>query len=1193
MYAFFWAGSTDRPDPTGFIIPDENGLIQPLKAYSNQNLVLKLPDGKTLKDIRWLAVWCRKFRANFGDIYVDSKTELPKSAKIGPLTHTAHGVSSEPIMVMDAQTFIVPNFKYDGQGPAAYWWVSSGSQQNGLGTQLTDEKNSEAPLKRYNGKTVVISLPDDKTIYDYDWFGVWCEEFSVDFGHVRIPHDIRVPPSLHLLGVKSENKLNCEILQDGLGLELRWVMDGGDTVMQLVGRIGDGDYMAFGLSKDDSRTEMVNADVIVTWIDSGGQGHAEDYFLASKEQCVGTHGSCPDQKYPGANNSVTLLNAATVNGYKMITFRRPQIALDKEYDQNIYSDGPQAVLWAIGPINNRGEVSYHKLRTDGNMFIDFARAPKWNCPVPAGDSEYSSTNDDVETVSELEGTQYASSNTEVENRAWEIPSIVCPANRTFYAQIGPTGGKKGYQGITGQVGWGIAWYINGLIIPEITVQRGKTYTFYVEGGNDPENPARHHPLYITESPEGGFEYKTKPERRREKVFAGVKRSRRGPHPTAAGRLCEWKIPVSQEEPPESYSTFAEFQQTLKLDCAQGEPAVLKWTPNERTPNLVYYQCYTHRYLGWKIHVVDSCDETFQPAASTLRVYNSNNEQVLQGIKPKTSLTKLEKPNTAFKTNGLPLFEASDDVISPEINFTGNRKPGISHEQVLHHELYAPSYQLHTQEKVINNETEYNISHKDKQSATHDVYSVPQRDTSSTGYNLQQSSFLNKPYSVHGDVTKNASVKEEQYVYYIPVGQLNRDFPRAPVQASHLSTFSSRSSEPQTGSFFLDNSKHISHHINKNKKRQLEQNAPVIKFEGGFRPILTSYSEDRFPDPTTPPPNDPRPFPLSEHDSVPFHGAFKPGEPDFSGFGVSKFGQAVAALPNVHSNIEINPQQTEIFRKPVLPPSSVQLPSAEERSDAHLPGTAHFSQKQQQEQPNYGNENDQEVTNPIVAASQLSYMYAAQDTGGKHNHGKETSENIPLKHSLNTSNQDDLKSQHNHPGAYELSVNDEKDVSQLTNSDELNLNPQPVGHSEDISENSYSGSYYQLADIYSDASSTVEETQGDTAEESYDHYNNEFGNHEVQLSTKKSNRTLTEDLYLYPNSYNPPTDQQSTAKYGHVETLQLHPTYVQSSEEDEKNGSDYNILSQVMDLINNPVINHDQLGSEDNPKSVVRRSTKLL
>ena len=32
-----------------------------------------------------------------------------------------------------------------------------------------------------------------------------------------------------------------------------------------------------------------------------------------------------------------------------------------------------------------------------------------------------------------------------------------------------------------------------------------------------------------------------------------------------------------------------------------------WTPDSNTPDTLYYQCFSHRYLGWKINVVDSCD----------------------------------------------------------------------------------------------------------------------------------------------------------------------------------------------------------------------------------------------------------------------------------------------------------------------------------------------------------------------------------------------------------------------------------------------------------------------------------------------------------------------------------------------------------------------------------------------------------
>lgn len=78
--------------------------------------------------------------------------------------------------------------------------------------------------------------------------------------------------------------------------------------------------------------------------------------------------------------------------------------------------------------------------------------------------------------------------------------------------MGPTGGKQGYPAITGHVGWGISWYINGLLIPEINVVRGKEYTFVVEGGFDPEIPAKYHPFYITDDPVGGYFHKTDAEK---------------------------------------------------------------------------------------------------------------------------------------------------------------------------------------------------------------------------------------------------------------------------------------------------------------------------------------------------------------------------------------------------------------------------------------------------------------------------------------------------------------------------------------------------------------------------------------------------------------------------------------------------------------------------------------------------------
>ena len=64
----------------------------------------------------------------------------------------------------------------------------------------------------------------------------------------------------------------------------------------------------------------------------------------------------------------------------------------------------------------------------------------------------------------------------------------------------------------GLPGWGIAWYINDTLIPELVVQRGQNYTFIVYGGDDPSKSASYHPFYITSSESGGRALNTEEQR---------------------------------------------------------------------------------------------------------------------------------------------------------------------------------------------------------------------------------------------------------------------------------------------------------------------------------------------------------------------------------------------------------------------------------------------------------------------------------------------------------------------------------------------------------------------------------------------------------------------------------------------------------------------------------------------------------
>lgn len=91
------------------------------------------------------------------------------------------------------------------------------------------------------------------------------------------------------------------------------------------------------------------------------------------------------------------------------------------------------------------------------------------------------------------------------------------------------------------------------------------------------------------------------------IFAGVQRSRSGAVvPTGIGRVCYWH-PNPDGPPADEYTSFGAYQRTLTLKCESGDPGFITWRPDENTPDTVYYQCFTHRYLGWKINVLDHCD----------------------------------------------------------------------------------------------------------------------------------------------------------------------------------------------------------------------------------------------------------------------------------------------------------------------------------------------------------------------------------------------------------------------------------------------------------------------------------------------------------------------------------------------------------------------------------------------------------
>lgn len=261
------------------------------------------------------------------------------------------------------------------------------------------------------------------------------------------------------------------------------------------------------------------------------------------------------------------------------------------------------IVWAMGQLDKNKEPAFHDFYPKKDNTIQF------NSSESVNDCFSFTKGEAAPEVIEL----------------WERNAISDKAIRSFMATLGPSGGKKGYTGITKHVSNGLVWYINGFMSPDLVLRRGLTYSFKVRGGNNPHSPDFYHPMVITDEPHGGYDRLSDLKQSEIRVLAGVEYSRRGrPKPTAAGPLCVSKYPSWQDRRlDDNFPTFRKFNRSLISECDGNGAAILEITPNSSWPDTVYYNSFTQRNMGWKIHIVDSYVKAgFNSGASLLTKFST-------------------------------------------------------------------------------------------------------------------------------------------------------------------------------------------------------------------------------------------------------------------------------------------------------------------------------------------------------------------------------------------------------------------------------------------------------------------------------------------------------------------------------------------------------------------------------------------
>lgn len=534
-----------------------------------------------------------------------------QDARIGELSTDDHGVSGT-LFAVDDRTLRIENFSYDGQGPAGVFWLNSNPEATDDGRVLPfkDSCEESSRLPAYSGETVILELPADLTLADVRYFSVWCRDVSVLFGGIEIPASIAssVPTAEAKCANPASGAMsssfpvqsgwNCEPLNPRF--QVRWQVVDTDLQVELVARMNDPEYLAFGPSGDDSSTTMDNSDVVVAYRRGDDDFVAVDYHLESRTQCSSGVGVCPDIDFTGDGgaNSITQVSGNASDDMVRILYTRP-VAASESIDRPVLTDGETFITWAIGP-RDGDVVLRHKDRADyaqEDFMIEFGRPASNACPRDLVEVEKKPT------VSGFKRPFL--------NNVTEIT-----------ARIGPSGGNRGVRGITGGQSWGIAWYMSDsaesdadILIPAIGVERGKTYNFTVYGGRSTDASASFHPLYITSNEAGGYASLSPAERANETVYAGIQVDSTDADggvvnftATASGSLCS--IKAKGDDVTDEVATWEDYFGSLNTSCTEDDkitenPGKLTWTVPEDAPDLLYYQCVTHRLLGYKIVVFDA------------------------------------------------------------------------------------------------------------------------------------------------------------------------------------------------------------------------------------------------------------------------------------------------------------------------------------------------------------------------------------------------------------------------------------------------------------------------------------------------------------------------------------------------------------------------------------------------------------
>ncbi|OWA53816.1 putative Protein Skeletor, isoforms B/C [Hypsibius exemplaris] len=184
------------------IVGDERGNLGPLRKYFGQDVFINLNQGSSLKDYTGFAVYCAKYKLDFGHVFfpaadkpapafslMSSKVNMKNAKKLGSFLTLGHNVTGE-LYALDEQTLFLKNLTYDGTSNDGRFVLSKSQEIEEPLERLGDEWGSKDGILGYDGKNIVLRLNPGTKLSDYKALSIYCADYKLDFGHVIFGQDL-------------------------------------------------------------------------------------------------------------------------------------------------------------------------------------------------------------------------------------------------------------------------------------------------------------------------------------------------------------------------------------------------------------------------------------------------------------------------------------------------------------------------------------------------------------------------------------------------------------------------------------------------------------------------------------------------------------------------------------------------------------------------------------------------------------------------------------------------------------------------------------------------------------------------------------------------------------------------------------------------------------------------------------------